>query len=193
MASPRFRPAVLLEARERAKLTQLQLATLAESTTQRRHSGSTRTRAAETSRRIRTWESRIGAWERGVDAPSAPYIPTLARLLDLEPLSLFEVDPAGAAIYGEGLAAGLTLQALADAVGLSYTSLYRMVRGVTQMPDGVAGRLTNNLGVTRVRSWWRRSHGTGSTSDDRGGKEHHSDRGTVGKQRLPGAAAGEGC
>jgi transcriptional regulator with XRE-family HTH domain len=82
------------------------------------------------------------------------------------------------------LAAGLTLQALADAVGLSYTSLYRMVRGVTQMPDGVAGRLTNNLGVTRVRSWWRRSHGTGSTSDDRGGKEHHSDRGTVGKQRL---------
>ena len=148
MAAPRFRPAVLLDARERAKLTQLQLATRADEATEHRHSPAKGDAAAEQARRIRTWESRIGAWERGIDAPSAPYIPTLARLLQLEPLSLFEVDPSAPPFTALRLAAGLTLQALAEATGISYTSLHRMVRGVSRLSGDAAEQLAGTLGVT---------------------------------------------
>lgn len=134
----------------RARLTQLQLATRAFEATKRGASAAGADPAAEQARQIRTWESRIGAWERGVDAPSASYIPTLAQLLDLEPLSLFEVDPAAPPFTALRLAAGLTLQALARSSGLSYTSLHRMVRGVTQMPNEAAVQVATALGVTRA-------------------------------------------
>jgi transcriptional regulator with XRE-family HTH domain len=150
VAVPKFRPSALLEARERAGLTQLQLATLADRAFPRTPPrGSKLSPEDEAVRRIRTWDSRIRAWERGIDAPSAPYIPTLAQLLDLPPLSLFDIDPAAPTFTALRLAAGLTLQALADRTGLPYTSLHRMVRGVTQMPTGTAGRLAEALGVTR--------------------------------------------
>jgi transcriptional regulator with XRE-family HTH domain len=145
--APRFRPTVLLKARERANLTQLQLATRASEATGGGRLPETSDAAAEQARRIRTWESRIGAWERGVDTPSATYIPTLARLLDLEPLSLFEVDPTAPPFTALRLAAGLTLQALANTTGLSYTSLHRMVRGVTQLPEDAASRIARALSV----------------------------------------------
>lgn len=148
MAAPRFRPSALLEAREKAGLTQLKLATLAEQAS-RPLGGPSPAPDPDTVRRIRSWESRIGAWERGIDAPSAAYIPTLARLLDLAPLTLFDVDPSAPPFTALRLAAGLTLQALAKATGLSYTSLHRMVRGVTQMPDQTAAQLVSALGVTR--------------------------------------------
>ncbi len=140
MAVPKFRPAVLLAARERAGLTQLQLATRADEATPHKHVRTKQSRSEEAARRIRTWESRIWAWERGVDAPSASYVPTLAKLLDLDPLALFEVDPAAPPFTAVRLAAGLTLQALAAATGVSYSSLHRMVRGVTQLPDEAASK-----------------------------------------------------
>lgn len=150
MATPRFRAAVLLDARRKAKLTQLQLATRAVEAIDGGRSAATGSESESVARRIRSWESRIGAWERGVDAPTAPYVPTLARLLRVKPLSLFEVDPAEPPFTALRLAAGWTLQALAEATGLSYTSLYRMVRGVTQLPDDVATRLAKKLDVTRA-------------------------------------------
>lgn len=149
MAVPRFRPSVLLEARERAKLTQLQLATLAEDAAPHERRAATKAaRSDERARRIGAWESRIGAWERGIDAPSATYIPTLARVLDVEPLALFEVDPAAPPFTALRLAAGLTLQALAEATGISYTSLHRMVRGVSRLSGQAAEQLAGTLGVT---------------------------------------------
>jgi len=72
MATPRFRPGVLVGARERARLTQLQLATRGDEATDHEQLPAEGDAAAEQARRIRTWESRIGAWERGIDAPSAP-------------------------------------------------------------------------------------------------------------------------
>ncbi len=149
MASPRFRPSVLLEARQRAKLTQLQLATLAEDATPvERQPASKSAPAEERARRIGAWESRIGAWERGIDTPSATYIPTLARVLRVEPLELFDVDPAAPPFTALRMAAGLTLQALSVATGISYTSLHRMVRGVSKVPDDAATRLSRVLDVT---------------------------------------------
>jgi transcriptional regulator with XRE-family HTH domain len=149
VAVPRFRPSVLLEARQRANLTQLQLATRAEAATPvERYPMSTGDSAEARVRRIAAWESRIGAWERGIDAPSAAYIPTLARVLDVEPLALFDVDPAAPSFTALRLAAGLTLQALAAASGISYTSLHRMARGVAKVPDDAAKRLASALGIT---------------------------------------------
>lgn len=147
MASLRFRPAVLLEARARAQLTQLKLAILADEAT--REDDTENDHSADGARRIRTWESRIGAWERGIDQPSATVVPILARLLDVHPLALFEVDPASPPITALRVAAGFTLQGLADATGVSYTTLHRMMRGVTGLPDGTADRLATTLGVSR--------------------------------------------
>jgi hypothetical protein len=62
-------------------------------------------------------ESRIGAWERGIDTPSATYIPTLAGVLGVEPLALFDVDPAAPSFTVLRMAAGVTLQALSKATG----------------------------------------------------------------------------
>lgn len=149
MAVPRFRPSVLLEARERAKLTQLKLATLCENaSSQVGRLSTTSARDDEHVRRIGAWESRIGAWERGIDAPSATYVPILATVLDVEPLALFEVDPAAPPFTALRMAAGLTLQALAEATGISYTSLYRMVRGVSRLSGEAAEQLADRLGVT---------------------------------------------
>jgi hypothetical protein len=46
------------------------------------------------------------------------------------------------------MAAGLTLQALSEATGISYTSLHRMARGMAKVPDCAAARLAATLGVT---------------------------------------------
>src|SRR6478609_7719944 len=76
VAVPRFRPSVLLEGRQRAQLTQLELATLAEEAARAaRQPVSKGDPAEERTRRVSAWESRIGAWERGIDSPSATYIP----------------------------------------------------------------------------------------------------------------------
>jgi transcriptional regulator with XRE-family HTH domain len=149
VAVPRFRPSVLLEGRQRAQLTQLELATLAEDAARAaRQPVSIGEPAEERMRRVSAWESRIGAWERGIDSPSATYIPTLARVLGIEPLALFDVDPASPPFTALRMAGGLTLQALSEATGISYTSLYRMGRGVARVPDDAAERLAETLGVT---------------------------------------------
>lgn len=139
---------MLLEARERSGLTQLQLAVLAEDAVEPRDGRSADLADNERARRVLAWESRIGAWERGIDAPSATYIPTLAQVLGVEPLELFDVDPDAPPFTALRLAAGLTLQALAESTEVSYTSLHRMVRGVARLSDEVAGRLAAALGVS---------------------------------------------
>jgi transcriptional regulator with XRE-family HTH domain len=149
VAVPRFRPSVLLEARERAKLTQLQLAMMCEAAAPQQQRPPAKGAANdERARRVGAWESRVGAWERGIDAPSATYVPTLARVLDVEPLALFDVDLAAPPFTALRLAAGLTLQALAEATGISYTSLHRMVRGVSRLSGQAAEQLASTLGVT---------------------------------------------
>jgi transcriptional regulator with XRE-family HTH domain len=152
---PRFRPSALLEARKHANLTQRELATRAEAADPAgQHPVFKDNPDRERSRRIAAWENRIGAWERGIDPPSASAIPTLARVLGVEPLSLFDVDPAAPSFTALRLAAGLTLQALAETTGISYTSLHRMARGVSKIPDDAAQKLADALGVTvpQVRS-----------------------------------------
>ena len=146
---PRFRPSVLLEGRQRAQLTQLELAILAEEAARAaRQPVSKGDPAEERMRRVSAWENRIGAWEWGIDSPSATYIPTLAQVLGVVPLALFDVNPAAPSFTALRMAAGLTLQALSEATGISYTSLHRMARGMAKVPDCAAARLAETLGVT---------------------------------------------
>jgi transcriptional regulator with XRE-family HTH domain len=145
MAAPRFRAAALLQARRLAGLTQSELAARA---VQEEDRGAGGLSGTERARRVRTWQGRIGAWERGVDSPSASYVPTLARLVGVEPLVLFDVDPAAPSFTALRLSAGLTLQALAAVTGMSYTSLYRMSRGVAPVPAEAGVRLAAALGVS---------------------------------------------
>jgi hypothetical protein len=128
---------VLLESRERAGLTQLQSGDA-------RRGGDAAQAAgvqAVASGADGSPDQDVGEPDRGVGArdrrPSAPYIPALARLLDLEPLVLYEVDPAAPPFTALRLAAELTLEALTDATGISYTSLNRMDGARC---DGTAGR-----------------------------------------------------
>jgi transcriptional regulator with XRE-family HTH domain len=138
-----------LEARRRASLTQLELAMRAEAAEPTGLQPVFKDDPArERARRIAAWENRIGAWERGIDAPSVTAIPTLAGVLGIEPLSMFDADPAAPSFTALRLAAGLTLQALAEATGISYTSLHRMARGVSSVPDDAARKLADALGVT---------------------------------------------
>ncbi len=149
---PKFRASVLLEARERAGLSQVELATLAEQATAVKPDKASKQRSAkaiaeETRRRVRTWQSRLGAWERGVDSPSAAYVPMLARLVDVPPLAFYDVDPVAPSFTALRFARGLTLRELADATGVSYTSLHRMLRGVTELSMDVVDRLAPALEV----------------------------------------------
>ena len=99
-------------------------------------------------RRVRTWQGRIGAWESGIDSPSAPNVPTLARLLGVEPLDLYDVNPSAPSFTALRFAAGMTLQSLAEATGISYTSLHRMLRGVTTLSADAVDQLSAVLGVS---------------------------------------------
>jgi transcriptional regulator with XRE-family HTH domain len=146
LAVPKFRPSTLLEARQQAGLTQVQLAALADAAA--KPTDLAPDDPEERARRVEAWASRISAWEGGVDAPSAPYVPPLARVLGIDPLALFVVDPAAPTFTALRLAAGKTIVALADATGIAYTSLHRMVRGVSQLSDTAAQQLAVALQVT---------------------------------------------
>ncbi len=143
---PKFRPSALLEARQQAGLTQVQLAALAVAAAT--PTDLARDDPEEQARRVDAWASRISAWEGGVDAPSAPYVPNLARVLGLAPLAFFVVDPAAPTFTALRLAAGKTIVALAESTGISYTSLHRMVRGVSRLSDTSAEQLADALHVT---------------------------------------------
>jgi transcriptional regulator with XRE-family HTH domain len=147
LTSLKFRPDVLMAAREVMGLNQLQLATLAEEASHSTSGPLDDLGTSERVRRVRTWQSRIGAWERGIDSPSAAHVPMLARLVDVSPLAFYDVDPGAPSFTALRFAAGMTLQGLATATGISYTSLHRMLRGVTELSPDSVDRLSAALGA----------------------------------------------
>ncbi|WAX58489.1 helix-turn-helix domain-containing protein [Jatrophihabitans cynanchi] len=150
MAVPRFRPETLIEARKKADLTQADLAKRAERIWGPSRGEPPEDSATEVARRVRVMQDRISAWERGVDAPTAPYIPMVARALKINPLDLFDVDPAAPPFTALRLVRGWTLTALAQETGINYSSLHRWSRGVAPMPNEAAAKLAKALHVTRA-------------------------------------------
>jgi hypothetical protein len=87
-------------------------------------------------------EGRIGAWERGIDTPSATYIPTLARVLGVEPLALFDIDPGRAVFHGVAHGSGSDV---AGAIGGNRNLLY-----IASLVDGADLHLICWLSISPV-------------------------------------------
>ncbi len=72
---------------------------------------------------------RIRDWERGSHAPQARYVPRLAAALGVDPVVLYDVDPARPPLRVLGLARGLSLQQLAELAGVSIMTCQRIEQG----------------------------------------------------------------
>lgn len=80
--------------------------------------------------RTQVWE-----WERGEQQPQPRVFARLAAVLEVDPLALLDVDAEDPPLAGLRLAAGLSLQELATASGLSYSTLRRLESGGTVTTD----------------------------------------------------------
>jgi Predicted transcriptional regulators len=93
-----------------------------------------------------SWQ-RISAWERGIEQPGPVYIPLLAAALGVDPFELLVGGRAQPTLQTLRLAAGLSLTALAEASGVSYSRCQRFEQGTAPMPSDAAARLAGVLGV----------------------------------------------
>jgi transcriptional regulator with XRE-family HTH domain len=69
-------------------------------------------------------------------------------LLGADPFELYDVDPSAPTFTALRFAAGMTLKTLAKTTGISYTSLHRMVRGVTELSPDAVNSLSAALGAS---------------------------------------------
>lgn len=132
MAEARLRTSHLIALRKAAGLTQAELAALVDSPGR---------------------ELRVGEWERGEVQPRPQYLARLAAALGVEPLELLDVDPADPPLIALRVAAGLTLERVSQATGLSVTAYRRLEIGVVRRdpdPDDIQ-RLADALGVSVER------------------------------------------
>jgi transcriptional regulator with XRE-family HTH domain len=75
---------------------------------------------------IQSEQTRVSEWERGVMTPRPGLMPKLAAAIGLDALEFLAADPASPTLEDMRLAAGLTMQAVADQLGISL----RRYRGV---------------------------------------------------------------
>ncbi|KAB7740336.1 helix-turn-helix domain-containing protein [Nostocoides sp. F2B08] len=111
--APAINPDALRRARQRAGLTQLQLAL-----------------------RIGVvGGERISSWERGLSRPRTPaMLHALARALDVPATSLLAVTDEGPDLRWLRFAAGLSAAELAHAAGVSVTTIHRWENGQLERP-----------------------------------------------------------
>ncbi len=75
---------------------------------------------------VQTEQTRVSEWERGVLTPRPNVMPKLAAAIGMDALEFLAADPAGPTLEDMRLAAGLTMQEVADHLGISL----RRYRGV---------------------------------------------------------------
>ncbi|MCW2525281.1 MAG: putative transcriptional repressor [Pseudonocardiales bacterium] len=126
MAPMRFRGTVLRAHRLRLGLTQRELAERADLAS----------------------PGRIAAWERGVEQPSASYVPKLARALGVSALSLYGTAAKDPDFKTLLMAAGLSLLALSAASGVPYTTCQRIEHGVSRPSQDAVAQLAAALECT---------------------------------------------
>lgn len=93
--------------------------------------------------------TRIPAWERGIEQPSAPYVPRLAGVLEIDPLTFYFIDKDAPPFSALRMAAGLTLKALSTASDVPYTTCYRIEHGQATPTGRALSRLARALRTTR--------------------------------------------
>ncbi|MCI0685976.1 MAG: transcriptional regulator [Sporichthyaceae bacterium] len=88
-------------------------------------------------------------WEAGVFAPSPTSLRLLSTALDADPLSfLVDVDPAAPSVYALRVRAGLDRSILAELVGISRPTVYRLERGhPVRLDQAKLARLAAAVGV----------------------------------------------
>ncbi|RBY92457.1 XRE family transcriptional regulator [Blastococcus sp. TF02-8] len=90
---------------------------------------------------------RIRDWERGAHAPQARYVPRLAAALGVDPVALYDVDPARPTLRVLRLARGLSLQQLAQLTGVPIMTCQRIEQGRGHRHDLTAlNRVSRALG-----------------------------------------------
>lgn len=89
-------------------------------------------RQVDLAARLGTREQRVGEWERGAQQPHPKQLVALARELQVPPLHLLDVDPDDPPLQALRLAAGLTLQQVAVASGVAFSTYRRLEVGAVR-------------------------------------------------------------
>ena len=112
-----------------------------------------RQRQVDLAVRLGTREQRVGEWERGTQQPHPRQLVALARELQVPPLQLLDVDADDPPLEALRLAAGLTLQELAEVSGVPFSTYRRLevgaVRGAPSLQT--LGSLSAALQVSSER------------------------------------------
>ncbi len=126
MSGVQFRAAELRAARQRAGLSQAELAA-----------------------GVGVFDgARVRSWERGAEQPSVSRVSRLALALGIDPLEMYEGDPARPPLALLRRIAGLTLKELAQTTGLSYARCQRLEQGQIEATHDDLIRLASALNVS---------------------------------------------
>lgn len=81
---------------------------------------------------LSTDQARVSEWERGVMTPRPNLIPKIAAAIGLDALELLAAGSATPTVEDMRLASGLTMQAVADRVGITQLRYRNMEIGATR-------------------------------------------------------------
>ena len=96
----------------------------------RRHAaGLTQHRLAQL---VDTEQSRVSEWERGVMTPRPNLMPKIAAAVGMDALEFLAADPALPTLEDMRLASGLTMQAVADRIGITQLRYRSIEIGATR-------------------------------------------------------------
>lgn len=98
---------------------------------------------------LHTEQSRVSEWERGVLIPRPELMPNLAAAIGLDALEFLAADPASASLEDMRLAAGLTMDAMAEQLGISRRRYRGIEIGATRRDpaDDLIGQLAHIFAV----------------------------------------------
>ena len=116
---------------------------------------------ADVASRLDVAQSRISAWESGLEQPQARHLKALAAALRVDAVELLEVDPTDPPLAALRAAAGLTVADVVEATGLPHTTYLQREQGQVQaeLPARAVEVLAHALGVpsSQVRAAVARS------------------------------------
>ena len=97
-------------------------------------------------------KARISEWERGASQPRASRMPDIAKAVDVDALELMADDYEHLDLEALRVAAGLSRQALAAAVGMTLPRYQRLEAGerTSELPEDLLQRVARILSVPAV-------------------------------------------
>lgn len=101
---------------------------------------------------VRTEQTRVSDWERGLMTPRPDLMPKLAAAIGMDALEFLAVDPASPSLEDMRLAAGLTMDAVAEQLGISRRRYRGIEIGATRRDptDELIERLARIFAVPSV-------------------------------------------